>query len=504
MKFGSVISGWGATLLIVLALATGLLLSACGGGSGSSGGGGGDVTPPTASAGVAQNATVGALVTLDGSSSSDPQGLPLTYDWQIAFAPSGSQALLSDPTNATPTFTPDVYGIYIFSLTVSDGQATSNANATTVSTAWMLNPTGIVSPTMTDPDGSSIPVNVQSAGVIDTGGIEYYEVHSTGIPDYVHTITQADLDFLYSRPNYATDFRGGTGPNVTLGEQVDWASDINYASTGNCYLTQGGEGWWPPGPGCPSNQNYDSFFPVTPAPATQICYTSLGSDGMFRNGIPLYNWNDGHSYNEAGIWHQLAPVFEEYDADLCEGHAQMQGAYHHHDLPACLQKEIGDTGTAHSPIYGYAADGYPVYGPYESDGTTAKSCWKKRDYDTPGSPTGCGTAGARTCLLVDNTDPAAGTVAAPSAGPDTSATVHSASGNPIPAVSGAYYEDYYFDSACAAQGGSYLDEHNGQDSGDGRGYHYVITTNFPYTVGPVLAGKLASNALLACHATPTQ
>lgn len=503
MNHGSAIPRRRTAPLILLPFAAAILLSACGGGGGSSGGGG-SVTPPTASAGVAQSATVGTPVTLDGSGSSDPQGLPLTYDWQIAFAPSGSQAQLSDPTSATPTFTPDVDGVYVFSLTVSDGEASSNPNTTTVSTTWMLNPTGAVSKTMKDPDGSSIPVNVQNVGVVEADGNQYYEVKSAGIPDYVHTITQADLDFMDTRPNYATDFRGDTGPNATLGEKVDWASDINYASTGNCYQTQGGEGWWPPGPTCPSNQNYDSFFPVTPAPTTQICYTALGSVGMFRNGVPIYNWNDGHTYNNAGVWHQIAPVFEYYDVDLCEGHAQQQGAYHHHADPVCLAEEIEDTGTGHSPIYGYAADGYPVYGPYESDGTTAKSCWKERDYDTPGSPTGCGTPGARTCLLADNTDPAAGTVAAASAGPDTSATVYSDSGNPIPAVSGVYYEDYYFDSACAAQGGDYLDEHNGQDSGDGRGYHYVITAGFPYTAGPVFAGKLASNALLACRATPTQ
>ncbi len=251
-----------------------------------------------------------------------------------------------------------------------------------------------------------------------------------------------------------------------------------------------------------SNQDYDAFFPVTPATATQACYTTVGSIGLYRNGVPVYNWNDGHTYNDAGVWHQIAAAFEYYDVDLCDGHAQMQGAYHHHGIPVCLQAEINDTGAGHSPIYGYAADGYPIYGPYESNGDTAKSCWKKRDYDTVNSPTGCGAAGVRSCFLKDNMDPAAGTVAAPSAGPSTSAVVYSDSGNPIDAVSGVYYEDYYFDSSCAAQGGDYLDAHNGQDSGDGRGYHYVLTSDFPYNVGPTFAGKLASNALLACSATP--
>jgi len=96
-------------------------------------------------------------------------------------------------------------------------------------------------------------------------------------------------------------------------------------------------------------------------------------------------------------------VAEVYDVDVCGGHAA-NGDYHHHFSSGCLGKLVNDEGTDHSPIYGYAADGYAIYGPWYSDGVLAKSSWAVRDYDDASSATGCGTAGVRDCVLVDEFD----------------------------------------------------------------------------------------------------
>ncbi len=49
--------------------------------------------------------------------------------------------------------------------------------------------------------------------------------------------------------------------------------------------------------------------------------------GYYVNGIPFWSWTDTSSYNSGGIWNNLAPKFEQYDMDVCSGHAA-SGVYH--------------------------------------------------------------------------------------------------------------------------------------------------------------------------------
>src|SRR5687767_14380971 len=79
----------------------------------------------TAKAGNAQNVTVGQTVTLDGSASTDSDGKTLTYNWATTKKPSGSNITLTNPTQAKPTFVPDVAGEYEFELTVSSDNGQS-------------------------------------------------------------------------------------------------------------------------------------------------------------------------------------------------------------------------------------------------------------------------------------------------------------------------------------------------------------------------------------------
>jgi hypothetical protein len=76
---------------------------------------------PVANAGVAQDVVAGSSVTLDGSASFARTGYPLTYTWTLSSKPAGSAATLSSATSVSPTFTADLVGAYVASLTVSDG-----------------------------------------------------------------------------------------------------------------------------------------------------------------------------------------------------------------------------------------------------------------------------------------------------------------------------------------------------------------------------------------------
>lgn len=83
-----------------------------------------------------------------------------------------------------------------------------------------------------------------------------------------------------------------------------------------------------------------------------------------------------------GVWTRNA-YFGEHDTfDSCFGHQPGNGQYHHHVQPVCLRAQLNDnltlsysgrtgntyrertSGWTHSPILGWALDGYPIYGPY--------------------------------------------------------------------------------------------------------------------------------------------
>jgi hypothetical protein len=87
---------------------------------------------PTANAGLAQNVVVGALVTLDGTGSTDANNDPITYRWSWGTKPTSSAAALSSTSSAKPTFSADVAGTYVLTLIVNDGQQDSTIAATTI------------------------------------------------------------------------------------------------------------------------------------------------------------------------------------------------------------------------------------------------------------------------------------------------------------------------------------------------------------------------------------
>ncbi len=90
--------------------------------------------PPVANAGSNQSVALGSTVQLDGSGSTDPAGLSLSYHWTLTSKPSGSNATLSSTTIAKSTFVADVAGNYVAQLIVSDQYNSSAPSTVTVST----------------------------------------------------------------------------------------------------------------------------------------------------------------------------------------------------------------------------------------------------------------------------------------------------------------------------------------------------------------------------------
>lgn len=93
------------------------------------------VQAPTASAGPNQSVVPGVVVTLDGSASTDPQGLPLAYTWSLITLPANSNAVLSATNVVNPTFATDQSGTYVAQLTVNNGFLSSAPATVSIATA---------------------------------------------------------------------------------------------------------------------------------------------------------------------------------------------------------------------------------------------------------------------------------------------------------------------------------------------------------------------------------
>jgi hypothetical protein len=89
-----------------------------------------------------------------------------------------------------------------------------------------------------------------------------------------------------------------------------------------------------------------------------------GPIGVAVNGVIFFNPFDADSVE--AIWR----------LDRCCGHPSPGFEYHYHKYPVCVKSPWADDGAAHSPLIGFAFDGFPIYGPYEAAGELAKDSTK--------------------------------------------------------------------------------------------------------------------------------
>jgi hypothetical protein len=227
-------------------------------------------------------------------------------------------------------------------------------------------------------------------------------------------------------------------------------------------------GPWAGNPNTPANRNF--LFKITRTPVRNtgtLTNVGLGHVGIWKNGVSIFNALDGMTYNNGGVWHRDAYKFEGASFDNCLGHPAPNGEYHHHIAPICLYN-INDS-TNHSPIIGFAFDGFPIYGNYGySDAASATSAIKRM------SPS---------YRYHNYADRSVATTGLTAAGPAINATY------PL----GSFKEDYEFVSGLGD-----LDANNGRfcvtpEYPNGT-YAYFVTNTasgvplFPYTLGSTYYG----------------
>ncbi len=143
-----------------------------------------------------------------------------------------------------------------------------------------------------------------------------------------------------------------------------------------------------------TNQNAIFKFPLTPVQNTATAVSTTGGNiGVFINGAAMFDYRDGVSWKNStgayaggpiggmgdGVWNRDAIPAEKAGFDCSKGHPAM-GNYHHHQNPSAFDLDLNVISTicnlydadglyaldstVHSPLIGFAYDGFPVYGAY--------------------------------------------------------------------------------------------------------------------------------------------
>lgn len=162
-----------------------------------------------------------------------------------------------------------------------------------------------------------------------------------------------------------------------------------YYNTQNVYVkTSGVPNYYMDGESVNDAIDLDATWviPRLPTPSGNPMGVQGGQMGLMLDGSVFFHPGDAQSYQNAGVWNRLAYYFEGVDMDNYNGHSTPTNMYHHHFDNLALHNF--DT-TVHSPIVGYAWDGYPVYGPFgykNVDGTGGtmrmRSSYKQFTYST--------------------------------------------------------------------------------------------------------------------------
>ena len=170
---------------------------------------------PTARAGADQNVAPGAVVTLDGSASSDPDGSIATYVWVQR---SGTDVALSDPTAVMPTFTAPSTAMaqdLEFELTVSDDRGGQATDEVTVSVAASVTYRF-----------DSLAALREFGTFVDDGVLRRGRWGLIEAGQFISGFTQPGTNS--ARPYVASDSSSGTVDDVVANSPIDLAVEMNW------------------------------------------------------------------------------------------------------------------------------------------------------------------------------------------------------------------------------------------------------------------------------------
>ena len=340
-------------------------------------------------------------------------------------------------------------------------------------------------------------------------------------------VTPEITSFLQDTVSTGSYYMQGNSTPITNNILVN-CQRVEY-STNFVYVSTQGVPSYPTGPfldGNPSQasaQNAIYQIPRNPIQNTGTLQSTVGGNiGVFINGVSLFDYREGGAWNSSTNslcggpgnspcpggpmatqdWNRDAIPSEMAGFDCSKGHPAM-GNYHHHQNPSAfkLDQTVISTicnlydanglytidSTVHSPLIGYAYDGFPIYGAYAYANTNGT-----------GGITRMKSGYSLRNIVTRSTSP---TGAAVSSGPAVNATY----------FLGYFREDYEYIASTAPD---VLDIHNGRfcvtpEYPNGT-YAYFATVDsnwnsaYPYAVGPTFYGNYANRKVTSINETTTR
>jgi hypothetical protein len=235
---------------------------------------------PTAHAGIDQNTSAGATVTLDGSNSSDPDDGIASYLWAQT---AGTSVTLSSATAVKPTFTaPDVETggsiSLTFQLTVTDNGGLQDTDTCIVNVSWQnIAPTANAGADQTVDEGVTVTLDGSGSSDPDDGIASYLWAQTAGTSVTLSSTTVAQPTF--------------TAPDVGI-EGESFTFQLTVTDVGGLQATDT----------CIVNVSWVNVAPTANAGADQTAeegstVTLDGSGSDPDDGIGTYQWvqTDGNS-----------------------------------------------------------------------------------------------------------------------------------------------------------------------------------------------------------------
>ncbi len=147
-------------------------------------------------------------------------------------------------------------------------------------------------------------------------------------------------------------------------------------------------------------QGYEIVFPSEPSPAATITLMERTPFGIALNGV-FFDPGAAEYWQgdpERGWRYEALGGAVPLGLDENHAHVQPSGAYHYHGIPESLAKRLGASPGKHSPLVGWAADGFPIYvrtgfadpKDPQSGVVTLQSSWRLKSGTRSGDPEGPG------------------------------------------------------------------------------------------------------------------